>query len=103
MKEPLVTAQPAYESAPDDPVEIMRILPEEFHAQFRDEYAVAVEGARHPEQYRRLQAMLRLWHLRALAYCDPGYAGRLAAAGDHTDSISARQLIPGWSDAGQRG
>lgn len=98
-----MTAQPAYQSDPDDPVEIMRILPEEFHAQFQAEYAVAVEGARHPEQYHQLQGVLRLWRLRALAYSDTGYAGRLAAADDHTDAISARQLIPGWSDAGQRG
>ncbi|MGH3159025.1 MAG: DUF6247 family protein [Streptosporangiaceae bacterium] len=97
-----MTAQPAYETDPDDPVEIMRILPEEFHSQFRAEYAVAVEGARHLEQYRRLQGVLRLWRLRAMAYSDPGYAGRLAAADDHTGAIPARQLIPGWSDAGQR-
>ena len=98
-----MTAQPAYESDPDDPVEIMHILPEQFHAQFRAEYASAVEGARHPEQYRRLQEVLRLWRLRAMAYSSPGYARRLAAADDHADAISARQLIPGWSDAGQLG
>ncbi|HEY3732347.1 MAG TPA: DUF6247 family protein [Streptosporangiaceae bacterium] len=97
-----MTAQPAYESDPDDPIEIMHILPEEFHAQFRAEYAAAVEGARHPEQYRRLQEVLRLWRLRAMAYSDPGYAGRLATADGHTGSISAMQLIPGWSDAGQQ-
>lgn len=103
MKEPLVTAQPAHESEPDDPVEIMRILPDEFHSQFRAEYAVAVEGARHPEQYRQLQGVLRLWRLRAIAYSEPGYAGRLAAADDHTGAVPAGQLIPEWSDAGQRG
>jgi hypothetical protein len=98
-----VTAQPGYESDPDDPVEIMRILPEEFHTQFQAEYAAAVEDARRPEQYRRLQAVLRLWRLRAVAYSDPGYAERLSAADDHTDAVPAGRPISGWPDAGQRG
>jgi Family of unknown function (DUF6247) len=98
-----VVARPEYESDPDDPVEIMRILPGEFHAQFRAEYAAAVESARHPEQYRRLQGVLRLWRLRAMAYSSPGYGERLAAADDQADAVPASQLIPGWSDASQRG
>ncbi len=97
-----MTAQPAYVSDPDDPVEIMRILPEEFHAQFEAEYAAAVNRARRPEQYHRLQEVLRLWRLRAVAYSDPGYAGRLAAADDHSsDAVPAGQLIPGWPEDGR--
>ena len=75
-----MTAHLAYESDPDDPVEILHALPGEYHAQFRAEYSAAVEGARGPEQFRQLQEMLRLWRLRAAAYSSPGYAERLAAA-----------------------
>jgi hypothetical protein len=37
--------------------------------------------------------VLRLWHLRAMAYSNPGYARRLAAADDPTDAVPASQLI----------
>jgi hypothetical protein len=60
----------------------LQILPGEYHAQFRAEYAAAVDGARRPEQFHQLQEMLRLWRLRAMAYSSPGYDGRLAAAPD---------------------
>ncbi len=93
-----MTAHPAYASDPDDPVEILHALPEEYHTQFRAEYATAVDGARLPEQFHQLQEMLRLWRLRALAYSSPGYARRMAAAheGHAADAIPAGQLIRGW-------
>lgn len=75
-----MTAHPVYDSDPDDPVEILHALPETLHAQFRAEYAAAVDEARRPEQFHRLQELLRLWRLRAVAYSGPGYAGRLAEA-----------------------
>ncbi|HEV3293045.1 MAG TPA: DUF6247 family protein [Streptosporangiaceae bacterium] len=75
-----MTAHPVYDSDPDDPVEILRALPEEHHAQFRAEYAAAVRDARRPEQFRQLHELLRLWRLRAVAYASPGYAERLAEA-----------------------
>ncbi|HEX6446489.1 MAG TPA: DUF6247 family protein [Streptosporangiales bacterium] len=86
------------EHDPDDPAEILRTLPEPFHAQFRAEYAVAVEQARRPEQYRMLHDLLRLWRLRAAAYSDPGYPGRLAAAreGHTADDVPAEQVVTGW-------
>jgi hypothetical protein len=93
-----VTAYPAYDSDPDDPVEILHALPVEYHAQFRAEYDAAVEGARRPEQFHQLQDMLRLWRLRAVAYSSPGYAGRLAdaAEGHAADVIPAGTLISRW-------
>jgi hypothetical protein len=93
-----VTAHPAYDSDPDDPVEILDALPEEHRGQFRAEYAAAVDGARRPEQFRELHAMLRLWRLRAVAYSSPGYDGRVAAARDprSADSAPAERVIPGW-------
>jgi Family of unknown function (DUF6247) len=95
-----VTANPAYDTDPDDPIEILHALPGEYHAQFRAEYAAAVDGARRPEQFHQLQEMLRLWRLRAVACSSPGYAGRLAAAREEhaADVVPAAQLIPGWPD-----
>src|SRR5215470_17556677 len=77
-----VTAQPADEYDPDDPVEILSILPSQFHGQFLAEYDTAVTGARRPERYRHLHHLLRLWRLRAAAYSDPGYEARLQAVQD---------------------
>lgn len=98
-----MTAHPAYDSDPDDPVEILQILPEEYHSQFRAEYAAAVDGARRPEQFHKLQEMLRLWRLRAVAYTNPGYRERLVDApeGHASDAVPAKQLIPSWPSARQ--
>lgn len=94
-----MTAQaPRHEQDPDDPAEILAHLPERYHAQFRAEYAVAVEQARRPEQYRMLHQLLRLWRLRAAAYGDPGYADRLAGAKRESSDadVPAEQLVGGW-------
>ncbi|MGO8729972.1 MAG: DUF6247 family protein [Streptosporangiaceae bacterium] len=72
-----MTAPSAHDVDPDDPVEILRILPARFHQQFLAEYDAAVAGARRPQQYRDLHRLLRLWRLRAVAWSDPGYAARL--------------------------
>jgi hypothetical protein len=95
-----VTAHPAYEPDPDDPTEILLALPQEYHAQFRVEYAAAVDGARRPEQFHQLQEMLRMWRLRAVAYARPGYLGRMAAASEERSEgvVPAAQLISGWPD-----
>ncbi len=92
----------AYDSDPDDPVEILHILPAEYHEQFRAEYAGAVEGARRPEQFHRLHELLRLWRLRAVAYSSPGHAGRLTSASTQRDTASADQVIHGWSNGHPR-
>jgi Family of unknown function (DUF6247) len=98
-----VTAHPAYDPDPDDPVEILLALPREHHAQFRTEYAAAVDSARHPEQFHQLQELLRTWRLRAIAYSSPGYDGRLAAArDDQSAAVPAAQLIPGWPNGRPR-
>jgi hypothetical protein len=75
-----VTAQLADEYDPDDPVEILTILPRRFHKQFLSEYDAAAADARRPDQYRQLHHMLRLWRLRAVAYSDPGFESRLESA-----------------------
>jgi hypothetical protein len=91
-------ANPASDVDPDDPVEILRILPSRYHAQFLAEYGMAVDGARRPEEFRRLHDLLRLWRLRAIAYSDPGYDARIEAArrGRPNDFAPAEQVVPGW-------
>ncbi len=93
-----MTAHPVSELDPDDPTEILRVLPGEYHAQFLAEYEAAVEGARRPEEFRRLHGLLRLWRLRAIAYSDPGYDARMESArlGRTEDFTPAEQVIPGW-------
>jgi hypothetical protein len=75
-----MTAHPVDNHDPDDPVEILAVLPEGYGAQFLADYTAAVESARHPEQFRQLQELLRLWRLRAVAYSGPGYKERLGGA-----------------------
>lgn len=87
----------AVEPDPNDPAEILRLLPERYHSQFRREYAIAIEQARRPEQYRMLHELLGLWRLRAVAYSQPGYGSRLStAASTADDDVTADGLIPGW-------
>ncbi len=73
-------AQPVQEFDPDDPMEIMRVLPARYHEQFLADYDAAAASARRPGQYRGLHQMLRLWRLRAAAYSGPGFEARLEAA-----------------------
>jgi hypothetical protein len=93
-----MTAHPISDLDPDDPVEILRILPGVYHSQFLAEYEAAVDGARRPEEFRRLHDLLRLWRLRAIAYSDPGYDARMDSAreGRAADFAPAEQIIPGW-------
>jgi hypothetical protein len=97
-----VTAHPADDHDPDDSVGILVVLPEGYHAQFLAEYTAAVEGARRPEQFRQLQALLRLWRLRAVAYSGLGYEEGLAGAchGRAAGIAPAEQVIPGWPGRG---
>ena len=94
--------RPLYDRAPDDPDEILRVLPEQYHAYFLDEYREAARAASEPENYRRLLHLLRLWRLRAIAYSAPGYEDRLAAfreavrTGDLSGSVPIENLVPDW-------
>lgn len=97
-----MTAQLARED-PDDPVEILRVLPSQFHDQFLAEYDAAVTGARRPEHYRELYRLLRLWRLRAAAYSDPGFAARLESVQDavgtgRRDGTPIEEIVPSWAE-----
>jgi hypothetical protein len=98
-----MSAQPAHEVDPDDPVEILRVLPARFHDQFlREYYGAAAGAARQVGGYRQLHDVLRLWRLTATAHSDPGFAGRLAAmreavrTGSLEGSVPVEDAIPGW-------
>jgi Family of unknown function (DUF6247) len=98
-----VTAQSAYEYDPDDPVEILRVLPGRFHKQFLAEYDAAVTDARRPEHYHELHHLLRLWRLRAAACSDPGYDARLQAMQDavrtgRRDGTPIEDVVPDWAE-----
>ena len=97
-----VVAQSAHEHDPDDPVEILRILPGRFHDQFLAEYDAAVTGARRPEYYHELHHLLRLWRLRAAAYSDPGFAARLEAVqgavrNGRREGTPIDEIVPDWA------
>jgi hypothetical protein len=98
-----MTTLPVDDYDPDDPVEILRVLPGGFHEQFLAAYDAAVADARRPEQYRELHHLLRLWRLRAVAYSDPGYAGRLAAIraavrSGRRDGTPIEDVVPDWDE-----
>jgi hypothetical protein len=105
---PLVTclamsAQPVHEPDPDDPVEILRVLPARFHDQFlREYYGAAAGAARQVGGYRQLHDVLRLWRLAAAAHSDPGFVGRLEAvreaveSGSLEDSTPIEDAVPSW-------
>jgi hypothetical protein len=100
-------AEPVHETDPDDPVEILRILPARFHDQFlREYYAAAALAARQVGGYRQLHEVLRLWRLAAVAQSDSGFASRLAAVRDavHSGSLEGsvpiEEIVPDWPGHG---
>jgi Family of unknown function (DUF6247) len=98
-----MTAQPVHDCDPDDPVEILQVLPAGYHEQFLADYDLAVADARRPEQYRELHHLLRLWRLRAVAYSDPGYEDRLRATQESArarrrDSTPIEEIVPDWEE-----
>lgn len=98
-----MSAQPVHEPDPDDPVEILRVLPDRLHDQFlREYYAAAALAAQQVDGYRHLHDVLRLWRLTAVAHSDPGFADRLAAVrdavrtGSTEGSVPIEEIVPDW-------
>ncbi|MGH3274323.1 MAG: DUF6247 family protein [Streptosporangiaceae bacterium] len=89
-----MSAQPEHRESPDDPAEILRLLPARWHAQFLDEYRAALDAAREVRHWAQFAALLRLWHLRAVAYSDPQFPAAVREARD----AAPEDLIPvpGW-------
>ena len=97
-----MSAQPVQENDPDDPVEILRVLPGRFRRQFLAEYAAAAEAARRVEGYRALHDLLRRWRLTAAAYSAPGFEARLGGVreavrtGSLEGSVPIEEIDPDW-------
>lgn len=86
--------------APQDPGEILRLLPATWREQFLSEYHSALDAAHDVWRFGELRDVLHLWRLRSVAYSEPGFEAALRAArDDRTDEfVPAAQAIPGWSD-----
>jgi Family of unknown function (DUF6247) len=89
-----MSAQPIHGISPDDPAEILRLLPTRWHAEFLSEYRAALEAAREVRRWQQLGELLHRWHLRATAYADPGFEASAQAARD----ARPEDLVPvaGW-------
>jgi hypothetical protein len=87
-------------SSPDDPSEILRVLPAKWHEQFLSEYHGALDAAHEVWRFQQLREVLHLWRLRAIAYSKPGFEQAMQAAreGRADEFVPAEQVIPGWSD-----
>jgi len=100
-----MSAQPVHEPDPDDPVEILRVLPERFHEQFLAEYyEAASEASRRVDGYRQLHDLPRRWRLSGAAFSAPGFEERLQAVqeavrtGSLEGSVPVEEIVPGWPD-----
>ncbi|MGW5189085.1 DUF6247 family protein [Kribbella sp. NPDC004138] len=92
-------AQPM-QDPPEDPGEILRVLPAKWHEQFLSEYHGTLDAAHEVWRFQQLRDVLHLWRLRAVAYSDPAFEETLQAARDDRgdEFVPAEQVIPGWSD-----
>lgn len=94
-----MTAEPILESG-EDPAEILRVLPVQWHEQFLGEYHSALDAAHEVWRFQQLRDLLHLWRLRAVAYSNPGFdrAAQAAREGRADEFVPADQVIPGWTD-----
>jgi Family of unknown function (DUF6247) len=94
-----VSAEPTQVEDPNDPEAILRDLPERERAQFLRQYHEAVDAAHDPASYRRLQRLLHVWRLTAIAVSRPGYYEELEAVRSGTArTIPAEEAVPGWQE-----
>lgn len=84
---------------PLDPQVILRNLPEREQAQFLRQYHEAVDAALDPAGYRRLQQVLRVWSLTAIATSGAGYYEELDAVREGTArTVPAADAVAGWDE-----
>ncbi|GAB7146038.1 DUF6247 family protein [Mycobacterium riyadhense] len=91
-----MTAESAYDPDPDDPTQILALLPDRWHEQFLAEYRAGLDAAREVGQWPRLRTRLHRWRLRATAYADPGFDAAAQAARDARPEDLLP--LPGWDD-----
>ena len=93
-----MTAQPVH-GAPDDPAEILRVLPQRWHEQFLSEYHGALDAAHEVWRFQQLRDVLHLWSLRAVAYSNPRFDEAAQAARENrSDEFVPAEHVPGWLD-----
>ena len=81
---------------PDDPAQILALLPDRWHDQFLAEYRSGLDAAREVGQWPRLRTLLHRWRLRAAAYSDPGFdAAAQAARRTRPEDLVP---LPGWDN-----
>lgn len=90
-----MTAQSAHTDEPDDPAEILRLLPVRWHEEFLQQYYAALEAAHEVGQWSSLRSLLHGWWLRALAYSDPGFDA--AAQEAREAGPEALTSLPCWA------
>ena len=81
---------------PDEPAQILALLPDRWHEQFLAEYRSGLDAAREVGQWPRLRALLHRWRLRATAYADPGFEDAAQAA--RRARLEDLVPLPGWDD-----
>ena len=92
-----MSAVPVQDEDPNDPLVILRDLPEQERAQFLGQYHEAVDGAHDPAGYRRLQRLLHTWRLIVIATSSPGYYEELEAVRTGAGrTVPADEAIPSW-------
>lgn len=88
-----MTAEPVRDDA-RDPQGILWRLPERARDQFLADYEAAVEGARDPAGYRKLQETLQTWVTLAVAYDKPDLGERVAdVRGGRGDYVSLDEVV----------
>jgi Family of unknown function (DUF6247) len=94
-----MSAEPVQDEDPNDPLVILRDLPEQERAQFLRQYHEAVDAAHNPAGYRRLQRLLRTWRLTAITTSSPGYYEEIEAVRTGAArTVPADEAIPGWQE-----
>jgi hypothetical protein len=92
-----MSAEQVQAEDPNDPEVILRDLPEQERSQFLRQYRDAVDAARDPSGYRRLQQLLHAWRLTVIAAGRAGYYEELEAVRNGTaQTTPAEQVIPDW-------
>ncbi|MBO3753249.1 hypothetical protein J5X84_45110 [Streptosporangiaceae bacterium NEAU-GS5] len=82
-----------------DPAEILRALPERWHAQFLAEYHAALDAAHEVWRFKQLREVLHRWRLHAVAVANPDFerAEQDLREGRTEDLVSMDDAFPGWS------
>ncbi|MGI8330155.1 DUF6247 family protein [Actinomadura scrupuli] len=80
----------------EDPAAIFDALPPSRRVQFRDEYDRALDAAHDLARFKQVQALLRQWRLRAMAYSRPGYEEAVQDALHGRTDGSPGYIPPEW-------